>query len=183
MRCAAAIAERSLAENCADFGEDFGDGNRGEALFFLFDAGLEAAAPTIDLMVQDAVLAAMGEPDAGLVAGGKDGDTRGLDGSGKVHGAAVVADEDASLGEGCSAFAGGEEAAEVDDGTGEGGISPTGGGELAGLAFFGCSAKGQGVAGIEGSEVGEKRSPVVAAPVFGLDFGAYADGDEREASG
>ena len=155
MRCVAAIAESSLAENCADFGEDFGDGDGGEALFFLFDAVFQTTAPAIDLMVEDAVLAAVGKPDAGLVAGGEDGDTGGLDGGGEVHGAAVVADEDAGMGEGCGAFAGGEEAAEVDDGTGEGGVSPTGGGELAGLALFGCSAEGQGVAGIEGGEVGE----------------------------
>ena len=179
----AAIAESSLAENCADFGEDFGEGDGGEAFFFLFDTGFQTTAPAIDLVVEDAVLAAVGEPDAGLVAGGEDGDTGGLDGGGEVHGAAVVADEEAGVGEGCGAFAGGEAAAEVDDGTGEGGVAPTGGGELTGFALFGCSAEGEGVAGIEGGEVGEERSPVVAAPVFGLDFGTYADGDERAAGG
>ena len=124
VRCVAAIAGSSLAENCADLGEDFGDGDRGEALFFLFDTGFQTTAPAIDLVIEDAVLAAVGKPDAGLVAGGEDGDTGGLDGGGEVHGAAVVADEEAGVGEGCGAFAGGEAAAEVDDWTGVGGGAP-----------------------------------------------------------
>ena len=39
------------------------------------------------------------------------------------------------------------------------------------------------MAGIAGGEVGEEGLPVVAAPVFRLDFGAYADGDDWEVGG
>jgi len=39
------------------------------------------------------------------------------------------------------------------------------------------------VIGIEGGEAIEEGSPVVAAPVLGLDFGAYADGEEGMAGG
>ena len=87
--------------------------------FFSFDdAGFEAAAPAVGLVVEDAMLLAVGEPDARFVARGEDGDAGGLDGGGEVHGAAVVADEDAGLGEDGGAFARGEEAAEIDDGAG-----------------------------------------------------------------
>ncbi len=61
------------------------------------------------------MLLAVGKPDARLVAGGEDGDAWGLDGGGEVHGAAVVADEEAGVAEGGGALARGEEAAEIDD--------------------------------------------------------------------
>lgn len=49
------------------------------------------AAGAIDLVVEHAVLLAVGEPDAGDVASGEDGDAGGLDRGGEVHGAAIVA--------------------------------------------------------------------------------------------
>ena len=80
-----------------------------------------AAAPALDLMVDDAVLVAVGEPHAGFVAGGEDGHAGGLDGGGEVHGAAVVAEEEPGVGEDGGAFARGELAAEVEDGAELGG--------------------------------------------------------------
>ena len=54
------------------------------------------------------MLTAVGKPDARLVAGGEDGNAWSLDGSGEVHGAAVMTDEDASVGEDSCALARGE---------------------------------------------------------------------------
>ena len=63
--------------------------------FLLFDdAGFEAAAPALGLVVEDAMLLSVGEPDARFVARGEDGHARGLHGGGEVHGAAVMTDED-----------------------------------------------------------------------------------------
>jgi hypothetical protein len=76
------IASSWLAEDGANLGDHLVDGDGGEALFFLEDAGLEAAAPAVGLVVEDAMLFAVREPDAGLVAGGEDGDTGGLNGGG-----------------------------------------------------------------------------------------------------
>src|SRR5882757_5085787 len=94
-----------LVEDGANLGHDLIDCNGGEASFAFDDAGLQAAAPAIGLMVEDAMLFAVGEPDAWLVAGGEDGDAGGLHGCGEMHGAAVVTDEDWGLGEDGGALA------------------------------------------------------------------------------
>ena len=105
------IADRTNVtseEERVNLGEDLVDSDGGEAFFLLDDAGLEAAAPAVGLVVEDAMLFAVGEPDAGLVAGGEDGDAWRLDGGGEVHGAAVMADEDAGVGEDGGALARGQ---------------------------------------------------------------------------
>ena len=168
---------RWLAESGANLRDHLIDGDGGEAFFLFDDAGLEAAAPTVGLVVEDAMLFAVREPDSGLVARGEDGDAGGLDGGGEVHGAAVVTDEEMGVADGGGAFTRGEEATEIDDRR-RGVFAPAIGGELAGFRFFGDSAKGEGVGWVVGGETVEERSPVVAAPVFGLDFGAYADGED-----
>ena len=63
----------------------------------LDDAGLEVAAPAVDLMVENTVLFSIREPDARFITGGENGYARRLDGSGKVHGATVVTDKDPSV--------------------------------------------------------------------------------------
>src|SRR5260370_39386382 len=87
----------TLAEDGANLGDDLVDCNRGEAFFAFEDAGLQAAAPALGLVVEDAMLFAVGEPYAGLVAGSEDGDARGLHGCCEVHWAAVVSDEDRGM--------------------------------------------------------------------------------------
>src|SRR5882757_10976259 len=106
-----------LVEDGANLGHDLIDCNGGEAFFAFDDAGLQAAAPAVGLVVEDAMLFAVGKPDARLVAGGKDRDTGSLYGCSEMHWAAVVSDEDRSLGEDGGAFAGGQQAAEIDGGT------------------------------------------------------------------
>ena len=81
------------------------DGDGGEAASALEDAGLEATAGAVGGVVEDAVAVAVGEPDAGQVAGGEDGDAGRLDGGGEVHGAAIVAEEEAGAGEDSGALA------------------------------------------------------------------------------
>ena len=161
-------ASQRLAEDGANLGDDLIDRDRGQAFFAFDDAGLEAAAPAIGLVVEDAMLLAVGKPDAWLVAGGEDGDAGRLDGCGEVHRAAVVADEDAGLGEDGGALAGREQAAEIDDGA-AGVLPPAIGGELAGLAFFGGSAEGQGVVRDRGRPVdsGERASCRGPSPSIG----------------
>lgn len=120
---------------------------------------------------------AVGEPLARDVAGGEDGDAGCADGGGEVHGAGVVADEEAGAGEGGGGFAGREAAAEIDDRASAGDL-PLGGGEVGGVGFFGRAGEQQGAVGEGAGEAGEELAPVVTAPVFGLDLGADADGEE-----
>ncbi len=87
------------------------DGDGGKTFLLLDDAGLEIAAPAIDLVIKDTMLFAVGEPDTGFVAGREDGDARGLNGCGKVHGSAVVAEEDTGVGKNSGALAWAEVAA------------------------------------------------------------------------
>src|ERR1700760_4706149 len=98
-----------------DGSEDFVGGDGEDAFFLLLDAGLEAAAGELDAMVENAVRRAIGEPLARDVARGEDGDAGRADSGGEVHGSTVVADEQASTGEGGCRFARSEAAAEVDD--------------------------------------------------------------------
>lgn len=90
---------RCVCKGLRDDPEDFVDGDEGKALFLFDDAGLEAAACALDVVVEDAVAVAVGEPDAGDVAGGEDGDAWGGDGGGEVHGAGVEAEEELGVGE------------------------------------------------------------------------------------
>src|SRR5882757_11302378 len=130
-----------LVEDGANLGHDLIDCNGGEAFFAFNDAGLQAAAPALGLVVEDAMLFAVGKPDSRLVAGGEDGDAGGLDGCGKVHGAAVVTDKDRGLREDGGTFAWRQQAAEIDDRT-RGVLPPAIRGKLACLAFFRSSAQG-----------------------------------------
>jgi len=123
----------TLAEDGANLGDDLIDCNRGEASLAFDDAGFQAATPALGLVVEDAMLFAVGEPDARFVPGGKDGDTRGLHCCGKVHGAAVVSDKDRGLGEDGGALTRCQQATEIDDGT-AGVLPPAIRGELAGFA-------------------------------------------------
>lgn len=161
----------------ADGCEDFVDGDGEDAFLLLLDAGFEAAAGALDAVVEDAVVGAVGEPLARDVARGEDGDAGRADGGGEVHGAGVVADEEARAGEGGGGFAWGEAAAEVDD-RGSAGALPVGGGEVAGAGFFRRAGEQEGAVGEGAGEAGEELAPVVAAPVFGLNFCADADGEE-----
>ena len=166
-----------------DLGEDLVDGDGEDAALALDDAGFEVAALAGDVVIEHAVGAAEREPDAGEVAGGEDGDAGGSDGGGEVHGAGVVADEEGGAGEDGGAFAGAEGAAEVEDGGDGSGLAPAGGGIVAGLAFFGRSAEGEGVAGVELREAGEEGAPVFRAPVLGLHFGSDAGGEDGPVAG
>ena len=98
-------------------------------------------------------------------------------GGGEVHGAAVVADEEAGAGEGSGGLARSEAAAEVDDGT-SAGVAPVGGGEVGGVGLFGRAGEQEGALWEGAGEAGEELAPVVAAPVLGLHLGADADGEE-----
>jgi hypothetical protein len=102
-------------EGGADLRGYFFDGDRGEAALAFYDAGFELAAHAADLVEEDAVLRAVREPETRGLAGGEDGYAGGSDGRGQMHGAGVVAEEEAGEGEGGGAFAGGELAAEVED--------------------------------------------------------------------
>jgi len=170
------------AEDGSDLGEDLIDGDGGEAFFLLNDAGFQLASGAVHVVIKDAMLLAVGEPDAGDVASGEDGHAGGFDGSGEVHGAAVVADEDTRPGEDGGTLAGCELATEIDDGA-AGILPPTGSGEVAGLTLFGSSAEGKGVPWVEPGKTAEEGAPVLAAPILGLDLGADAEGDEGEISG
>lgn len=83
---------------------DLVDGDGEDAFLALLDAGLQAAAGAFDAVVDDAVAVAVGEPLPREVARGEDGDATGADGSGEMHGAAVMADEEASTGKGGGAL-------------------------------------------------------------------------------
>jgi hypothetical protein len=96
--------------------ENLFDRYRRETFFLLDNARLEIAPPTIHLMIEDEVLFAVGEPDAGLVAGREDGDAGRLYSSCEMHGAAIMAQEDARSGEDCCALAWGQVATEIDNG-------------------------------------------------------------------
>ena len=61
-----------------------------ETLFLLNDTRLEIAPPTIHSMVEDAMLFAVGKPDARLVASRKNGNAGRLNGRCEMHGATVV---------------------------------------------------------------------------------------------
>ena len=159
------MLREGLAEDGADFVDDFVDCNRGQALFAFDDAGFEAAPPAVGLVVEDSMLFAVGEPDARLVAGGKDGDARRLNGCGEVHGSAVVTDEYWSLREDSGALSRCQQAAKIDDGA-AGSFAPSVRGELAGFALFRGSAEGQCVIWVERGETMQERTPVVAAPVL-----------------
>ncbi len=167
-----------MAENGADLEKHLVDSNGGNALLAFDNAGFEAAAPAIGLVIYHAVLSAIGKPDAGSVTSGEDGNTGGLDCGGKMHGAAVMADEDPGSREDGGALARGERAAEVDDPPPCGGsVAPAVRSKLARVAFMRRAAEDKGVAGIKDSEFTEQGAPVFAAPVLRLDFGAYTDGD------
>ena len=84
-----------LAEYALDSGEDCVGWDGGEAFFLLLDAGFEIAAPAIGAVVEDFVTGAAGIPDDRAITRGEDGDAAGLDGGGEMHGAAVVAEENA----------------------------------------------------------------------------------------
>jgi hypothetical protein len=128
-----------LAEESANLGDYLIDGDGGEALFAFDDAGLEAATPAIGLVIEDAMLFAVGEPDTRLVAGSEDRNARGLHCGGEMHGAAVMSDKYAGMCEGGGTLARGEDTTEIDDGA-AGVFPPAIGGELAGLALFQGSA-------------------------------------------
>src|ERR1700679_4028835 len=86
------------------------------------------------------------------------------------------------MGDDGGAFAWGKETTEIDDGA-RGVFAPAGSGELAGFVFFGGSAQGKGEAWVESAQAVQQSAPVVAAPVFGLNFGANADGKDGMAVG
>ena len=162
------------AEEGVDLLQHLGDGDGGQAFLLFDDAGFEVAAPAVRLVVEDAVLRAVGEPDARLVARRKDSHARGLDGGSKMHGAAVVSEEEACMGEDSGALARGEAAAEVEDGARSGVLPPALGGEVAGFALVGASEQDKGVLRVWPGERGEESAPVLAAPVFRLALGADA---------
>jgi hypothetical protein len=132
--------DRTLAEDGSNFCDDLVDGNRREAFLSFDDAGLEAAAPAVGLVVEDAMLFAVGEPDPRLIASGKDGYTGGLHCCGEMHGAAVVANEQLGLCKDCGTLARRQEAAEVDDWS-TGVLPPALCGKLAGFALLRGSAQ------------------------------------------
>ena len=99
-----------LTEKGTNFCDYLVDGNRGQAFFAFDDAGLEAAAPAIGLMVDDAMLFAIGKPDARFVTRSEDSNAGSLNGCGQMHGAAIVPNERAGSREDSSAFACGQEA-------------------------------------------------------------------------
>jgi hypothetical protein len=129
-------AGHAFRKRGVDGAENLVNGDGEQAFFLLLDACLEAAAGALDAVVEDAVLGAVGEPLARDVSSGEDGDAGCADGGGEVHGAGVVADEEPRAGQGGGGFARREAAAEVDDETATGGL-PFGGGEVAGVGFFG----------------------------------------------
>jgi hypothetical protein len=183
-----ASEDREGGEGLVDLGEDVVDGDGGEAAFLFEEAGLEAAAGAGGGVVEDAVVGSVGEPDAGQVACGEDGDAGGLDGGGEVHGAAVVAEEEAGAGEDGGTLAGGEVAAEVENGAGAwagtgGGTTPALGGEGGGGGLLGGAAEGEGVVGVAFCEAGEESAPVGHAPVLRLYLGADADGEDGTGAG
>ena len=68
-----------------------------EAFVFAVEAFDEAAAFAIDGGAEDLVAVAVGIPSARKIARGKDGDARGANGGGEVHGAGIVANVKAAV--------------------------------------------------------------------------------------
>lgn len=125
------------------------------------------------------MLLAVRKPDPGPVAGGEYGNAGGLDGSGKMHGTAVMSDEEPGPREDGSALTWGKVAAEVDDRAGgRRGLTPAVGGELTGFVLMGRTGENERVIRIANGEFGEQGPPILATPVFGLHFRAYTDGND-----
>ena len=171
------VAGGGAGQDVGDCGEGLVDGDGEDALFLFDDAGLEATAFAVDVVKEDAVFRAVGEPDAGEIAGAVEADAGGLDGGGEVHGAGIVAEKDGGALKDSGAFTGREGSAEVEGGL-LGVLAPDLRGGFAELGFDGGSAEGEAVVGVEGGEAGEEGVPIVRLPIVGLVFGAEADGEE-----
>src|SRR5271156_1898572 len=110
-----ALSVGLVAGDLTNLSKDLVDSDRGHALLSLDDAGFEVAAPAVDLVIDHAVLPAIGKPHAGLITSREDGNARGLNRSGEVHGAAVMADKDERVAEDGGTLARREKTAEIHD--------------------------------------------------------------------
>ena len=164
-----------------DLGQHLVDGDRGQALFLLDDAGFKLAAGAIDMVVDDAVLPPVGKPDARDIAGREDGDAGGLHGGSQVHGTAVVAEKDARRAKTAALSRGVSRPQRLTTAAPDRACHPAAAKSLA-SASSGAPHSASACPRVGRCDAIEQPAPVFTSPVLGLHLCPDADGDKRRAS-